>query len=139
MFANRIFDQMDRLFGPTGFTAPAPAYPPLNVWDDADNFYVESELPGMKLDDIAVSVAHGDQLTIAGQRTPQDVSRAGWLRQECSYGQFTRTITLPSPVDSDGVEARYDAGVLTLTLPKSEIAKPRRIAIKAGTPELAAA
>jgi len=137
MFANRLIEQMDRLFGPVGFDAPV--YPPLNVWEDQDNYYVESELPGMKLDDIHVSVAEGNQLTLSGQRVPSAPERATWIKQECGHGTFTRAIALPAAVDADKVEARYEAGVLTLTLPKSAAAKPRRIAVRAGTPMLAVA
>lgn len=139
MFANRLIEQMDRLFGPVGFDAPVPAHPPLNVWEDTEHYYVESEIPGMKLDDIQVSVAEGDQLTIAGQRALSAPGNAAWLRQECGAGGFVRTVKLPAAVDPDKVEARYEAGVLTLTLPKSDAGKPRRIAVKAAVPELAAA
>jgi len=144
MFANRMFDQMDRLFGPLGFDGPdlspqAPAYPPLSVWEDEDTLYVEAEVPGMKLDDIGVSVAEGDQLTIAGRRNSSGPERAAYLHQERGYGEFARTITLPVAVNPDAVEAKYDAGVLTVTLRKSEAIKPRRIAVKAAEPALAAA
>ncbi len=137
MFANRLIEQMDRLFGPAGFDAPS--YPPLNVWEDQDSYFVESELPGLKLDHIRVSVAEGNQLTIAGERAPSGPARAAWIKQECGHGTFARAITLPAAVDADKVEARYDAGVLTLTLPKSAAAKPRRIAVQAGAPALSAA
>jgi HSP20 family protein len=143
MITNRLFDQMDRLFGPLGFDDPdlspsAPAYPPLSVWEDDDALYVEAEIPGMKLDDIGVLVADGDQLTIAGERTPSAPDRAAYLHQERGYGEFARTITLPVVVDPDAVEAKYEAGVLTVTLRKSEDLKPRRIAVKAAEPALAA-
>jgi len=143
MFANRLFEQMDRLFGPAGFDSPgpspqAPAYPPLSVWEDEDALYVEAEAPGLKAEGIEVSVADGDQLTIAGARTPP-ADRSGWLYQERGYGAFSRTITLPVAVDPDAVEAKYEAGVLTVTLRKAEVAKPRRIAVKAERPALAGA
>jgi HSP20 family protein len=136
MWTNRIFEQMDRLFGPNGFEGAQPfprvsAYPPLNVWEDDDNLYVEAELPGLKPDGIDVAVTEGDQLSIAGTRTPGAPEGSTWLRQECGYGRFTRTITLPTEVDADEVEATYEAGVLTLTLPKMEQAKPKKIAVKA--------
>jgi HSP20 family protein len=138
MLFNRIFNDMDRLFGPAGF-APAPAFapfPPINVWEDRDHLYAEAELPGMKLDDINVTLTEGDQLTVAGERKWAGPD-ARWHRQECGYGQFSRTLTLPFPVDADHVEARYEAGVLTLTLPKAESARPKRIAVK--TPQEAIA
>jgi HSP20 family protein len=141
MFANRLFEQMDRLFGPVGFDSPdlsPPAYPPLGVWEDGDALYVEAEAPGLKAEDIGVSVADGDQLTISAERVPP-TDGGGWLYQECGYGEFSRTITLPVAVDPDAVEAKYEAGVLTIMLRKVEAAKPRRIAVKAERPALAAA
>jgi len=135
MWTNRIFDEMDRLFGPTGFDAPARAsaapYPPLNVWEDGDNLYVEAEVPGLGRDQIDVSVSDGDTLTIAGERRLRVPEAAAWLRRECGYGRFARTVTLPAMVDADAVEATYDGGVLTLTLPKHEAAKPKKIAVRA--------
>jgi len=134
MWTNRVFEQMDRLFGPIGFDAgPAArpaAYPPLNVWEDDDNLYVEAELPGLSADAIDVAVADGDQLTVAGERRPCGPAGGAWLRQECGYGRFTRTVTLPTMVDPDGVEARYEAGVLMLTLSKSAAARPKRIEVR---------
>ena len=135
MLTNRIFDEMNRLFDAAvadTFAAPA-AYPPMNLWEDDDNFYAEAEMPGLKLDDIQITVTQGDQLTISGERKPHADDNCAWHRQECGYGRFTRTVTLPAIVDVDKIEAGYDAGVLTLTLPKSEKAKPRRIAVKGAT------
>lgn len=142
MWTNRLFEQMDRLFGPIGFDSPQAfptPYPPLNVWEDEDNLYVEAELPGLKPEDIDVSVTERDQLTITAQRTPNGPEGSTWLRQECGYGRFSRTITLPAEVDAEAVEAGSDAGVLIITLPKMEQAKPKKIAVKAGAPALSAA
>jgi HSP20 family protein len=136
MFANRLIEQMDRVFGPVGYDSPP--YPSLNIWEDKDNFYVESELPGLKLEDIQVSVAEGNQLTIAGERTRHNTENTSWIRHESAYGKFSRVISLPAAVDSNKVAANYEAGVLTLTLPKSEAAKPRRIAVKPGAQMLSA-
>jgi len=136
MLANRIFDEMNRLFDAAvadPFTAPATAYPPMNLWEDDEHFYAEAQMPGLKLDDIQITVSQGDQLTIAGERKPDEADGVVWHRRECGYGRFTRTVTLPTIVDVDKIEASYEAGVLTLTLPKSEKAKPRRIAVKGAT------
>lgn len=137
MWTNRIFEQMDRLFGPIGFDSPQafPApYPALNVWEDEDNLYVEAELPGLKPEDIDVSVTERDQLTITAQRTPNSPEGGAWLRQEGGYGRFSRTVTLPAEVNAEGVQASSEAGVLTITLPKMEQAKPKKIAVKASGP-----
>lgn len=134
MFANRLFEQMDRLFGPAGFGSvdlSRTAHPPLSVWEDTDALYVEVEAAGLTAEDIGVSVADGDQLTISAERNPPPNNRGEWLFQECGYGEFSRTITLPAAVDPDEIEARYDAGVLVIALRKAAAAKPRRIAVKA--------
>jgi HSP20 family protein len=125
---------MDRLFGPAlsarpNAAAPAP-FPALNLWEDDDHLYVEAELPGMTQDQIEITVAEGDQLTIAGERQAAASEGCIWHRQESGYGRFTRTVTLPVVVDANNVEAVCACGVLTITLPKSEMAKPKRIAVK---------
>jgi HSP20 family protein len=107
----------------------AGSFPPVNVREDQDQFYVEAELPGLNHDDLEILV-EGDQLTIRGERKPV-ADEGRWHRQERAFGRFQRTFTLPVAVDADKVEARLDQGVLTLTLPKSEAAKPRKIAVKA--------
>lgn len=142
MFANRLSEHLDRRFGPAEFDSPdlsAPAYPPLSVWEDEDALYVEAEAPGLTAEDIGVSVADGDRLTITAARTPPAHDRGAWLYQECGYGEFARTVTLPVAVDPDEVEAKYEAGVLTVTLRKAEEAKSRRIAVQAARPALAGA
>ncbi|VTR92777.1 Heat shock protein, HSP20 OS=Rhodopirellula maiorica SM1 GN=RMSM_05792 PE=3 SV=1: HSP20 [Gemmata massiliana] len=144
MFTNRLFEHMDRLFGPSGFDRPAPlpsarAYPPLSMWEDESALYVEAEAPGLKAEDIGVSVADGDRLTISAERPAPPNEGGAWLYQECGYGAFSRTITLPVAVNPDAVEAKYEAGVLTVTLRKAAAAAPRRIAVKAEVPALVAA
>jgi HSP20 family protein len=135
MWTNRILDEMNRFFAPLGAGlrgngAHLAPYPALNVWEDDDHLFVEAELPGYTNDKIEVTVSEGDQLTIAGEREPAASEGSIWHRQESGYGQFQRTVTLPIVVDSDKVAANFDSGVLTLTLPKSEMAKPKRIAVR---------
>ena len=99
MLANRIFDEVNRLFDAAvadTFSAPAAAYPPMNLWEDDDHFYAEAEMSGLKLDDIQITVTHGDQLTISGERKPDTDDNWVWHRQECGYGRFARTVTLPA-------------------------------------------
>jgi HSP20 family protein len=135
MWTNSIWDDMDRLLGSTMGLGLRPSaasipFPPLNLFEDDGNFYVEAELPGMTQEQIEITVAEGDQLTIAGQRQPVAVPGSVWHRQESGSGRFSRTVTLPVVVDSSKVEACCQDGVLTITLPKSAMAKPRRVAVK---------
>lgn len=131
---NRLRNEMDRLFGRYE-NAPsrtvAPAFPPLNMWEDDHHLYAEAELPGFETDDVEIYVTGGNQLSIAGQRKQPEHEGGAWHRQERGFGTFRRTLELPSDVDSDGVAATFKNGVLTLTMPKSEEVKPRRIEVKA--------
>jgi HSP20 family protein len=130
---NRVRDEMDRLFGRyTGRRFPlAPSsYPLLNISEDDDRVYVEAELPGMEMDDLEILV-HGSQLSIKGQRPQPSSEDKTWHRQERGYGKFTRMIELPFELDQAEVEAELKNGVLTITLPKREESKPRRIEVKA--------
>lgn len=123
---NRVFNRFgvgDRVF--------APAYPALNLWHDADNLYVEAELPGVDLADLEIYVSGGDQLTLRGRRALPQLPKGAWHRQERHYGEFTRVLTLPQAVDAEKVQAEMKGGVLTITLPKRAEARPRRIEVKA--------
>ena len=123
-------NEVDRLLGRPliGTSAVAPA---LNVWEDDENVYAEAELPGMRQDDLQIYVTAGNQLTLQGERKLGEDLKGVWHRQERGFGSFSRTVQLPVPVEADKVEARFEHGVLRVTLPKSEQAKPRRITVKA--------
>lgn len=133
---SRMREEMDRLFGRYGVgngrRAETPAYPPLNLWQDENCLYCEAELPGMKLEDLEIYATGGNQLSIKGKREAPAHENGTWLRQERGYGNFARVLTLPQPVDSGKVEAELRNGVLCITLPKREEAKPRRVDVKAG-------
>lgn len=102
----------------------------LDVHEGDNNYVVIATIPGINPDDIQISL-HDGALTV-GAELPQPTVAEGVrvLLQERRYGQISRTINLPQPVDSDKVEAVYDNGVLTLTLPIAESAKPRHIPVK---------
>jgi HSP20 family protein len=125
-------EEMNRFlggFGAENGPALADSYPPVNIWGDNDKVYAEAELPGMQLDQLEIYVAEGNQLTIKGDRRQREPAKSVWHRLERGFGQFSRTIMLPVIVDADKVEARFEHGVLFVTLPKSEAAKPRRISV----------
>jgi len=101
--------------------------PAFDVYEDKDNVTVKAELPGMKREEIEVSL-HDGALTIAGERKSENkYEGAEVYRAERFVGRFQRTVSLPSPVASDKVKAQYKDGILTVTLPKTEEAKPRQI------------
>lgn len=104
--------------------------PPVEMYEKTDRFVVRAELPGMKKEDIDISLV-GDTLTISGERKPEaDIKDEEYLRCELCYGKFSRSITLPSAVDANKVEATYENGILLITLPKAEEAKPKKIELK---------
>lgn len=109
--------------------ALASSYPPVNIRGDNDKVYAEAELPGMQLEQLEIYVTEGNQLTIQGERRQRELDKGDWFGQERGFGSFSRTIVLPVNVDADKVEACIEHGVLLVTLPKSEAAKPRRISV----------
>ena len=116
-------DELERLFE-TPLTNWAPA---LDVYEDKDNFVVHTELPGLKREDIEVTL-EDSVLVISGERKAEEKRNEGKIRrQERFYGKFQRALTLPAPVAADKVKAQYKDGVLTVTVPKAEEAKPRKI------------
>ena len=101
--------------------------PALDVYEDKDNVYVRAELPGMKKEEIDLSL-HDGTLSISGERKSEDKFKdAEVYRAERFFGRFQRTVTLPTPVAADKVKAQYKDGILTVTLPKAEEAKPKHI------------
>jgi len=129
-----VKDEFARLFGRMNpfATAEAPSVPLLNVWEDDHGLYVEADLPDVDPAKLEVTVTEGNQLTIQGERRVPEFKGAVWVRQERPTGKFVRVVGLPALVDADKVEAKYEDGVLRLTLPKHEAAKPRKIEVKAG-------
>ncbi len=105
--------------------------PALEVYEKEDKFVVKAELPGMKEEDIDVSISD-DTLSIKGQRKSEnEVKEEDYYCCERSYGSFFRSVTLPSNVDTKKIEANYQDGVLEIGLPKAVEIKPKKIAISA--------
>jgi HSP20 family protein len=137
---DQLRTQMDRLvsdfFGPAGAASPRPiaragTFPALNVWEQDEDLYAEAELPGMKHDDLDISVV-GSDLTIRGKRGQELPEGSAYHRRERGEGEFTRVLRLPIEVDANRVEATLKDGVLLIKLPKAESAKPKKIKVAAG-------
>ncbi len=126
--------EVDRLFDLPFFgresNRTAGWTPALDLHQDKDYFFVHAELPGMKKEDVALSL-HDGVLTLSGERRHETTSadKTTTLRNERFFGRFERSITLPAPVDATRVSAAYENGILTVMLPKAEAAKPRQIEI----------
>ena len=128
---DRLQREMDRLFRSNSANRLGTGgYPAMNIWSNEDSAVITTELPGINLDDVDISVV-GDTLTLSGRRKPEELSEgARYHRQERGFGKFTRSIKLPYTVDGDKVEATYNRGVLSITLPRAESDKPRKIQVR---------
>jgi HSP20 family protein len=109
---------------------PAGVFPMMNVTEDKDNYYVRAELPGIKANELGISVT-ADTLSLSGERRlPAESENAEYHRREREAGTFNRIFNLPTSINVDKVQAHSSNGVLTVTLPKAESAKPKRIIAK---------
>ncbi len=130
---DQIRREMLRLLDAAGGGAPEPAagvFPPVNITQDEENFYVRAEIPGIKPTELSISALR-NRVSISGKREiPREQDRVSYHRKERPEGVFNRAVTLPTEVDAERVDARYADGILTLTLPKAEQAKPRQISIR---------
>lgn len=103
--------------------------PAVDVHENDNEITLRAELPGMKEDDIELTLDRG-RLTVQGEKRLEKEDTDGEYRRiEASYGSFYRSFPLPDTVDQDNIDARFDNGVLHVTLPKVEAAKPKRIAL----------
>jgi HSP20 family protein len=127
---NRVFDAF---FG-NGQTARARRWlPAMDLVERGDHLVLRADLPGMGEDDIEIEVKDG-VLTLSGERKAESEEKAdGYYRVERSFGQFSRTLTLPDGIDPDRISAQFDRGVLEVSIPKPEERKAHRVAIGTGT------
>ena len=103
--------------------------PPMDLYEDKNNLMVRAELPGMKKEDIDISL-HEGSLVISGERKEESQSGQGDAsRSERFFGRFQRALELPKSVNAESVSATYQDGILTVTLPKSEESKPKQITV----------
>ena len=131
---DRLRRQMDEIYGAfTGDTLPMPSagvFPLTNVTEDSENYYVRAELPGIKSDKLDIQVT-AEAISISGERKiPEEGNNVRYHRREREAGKFSRLINLPGTVDVNKVEASMENGVLKVTIPKSEISKPRQITVQ---------
>jgi len=127
-------DAMDR-FWREGFPATTSSgtwAPRMDVVEEPNQYRVRMSIPGVKPDDVQIQVEQ-NMLTVSGElRQEQAPSGGRYLHQEHYAGSFSRSISLPGGIDTEQANAQFEHGVLTITLPKSEAARPRRIQVQAG-------
>lgn len=128
-------DDINRLFARTfgdGEATRSSWTPAIDVFEREDSVVLKAELPGLKVDDVAVEI-DDNVLTISGERKFTDtVEDDRYYRVERSYGAFRRSMTLPQGIKEDAVQARFADGVLEVTVPKAEAPQPRKVTIEAG-------
>ena len=129
---NSLHRELDRVFGHTQGEARSPVreaawVPATEIATVPDGWQVRMALPGIDPGDVKIDL-NGSTLTVAGERARGD-ENAELSRSEIGYGRFERMLTLPTSVDADRVEAKFDNGMLDLSLPLAASAKPRRIEI----------
>jgi HSP20 family protein len=120
---------MERLSGVADDGSMAGVFPPMNVSEDRDHYYVRALIPGIDPAQLDVSVVN-QTLAVSGARQSPQEEGVSYHRKERAEGAFSRSVTLPASFDGTRVGAKYVDGVLTLSLPKPEAAKPRRVTVE---------
>ena len=131
---NRIFDESYRGARTTGddWALGGSWAPAVDIYEHEGNIVLKAELPGIDSNDVDIRLEN-NVLTLRGERkVDHEVKQENYHRVERAYGSFSRSFTLPSIVDQEKIKAEYKDGVLELTLPKREEAKPKQISIKVG-------
>jgi HSP20 family protein len=131
-----IQNEMNRLFGRTyggdvGESTRGAWTPALDVFETQEKFVITMELPGVSPDDVDISVEDSTLMVRGERKFYSEQQEESFLRIERRFGEFTRSLTLPSTADAESIQASFDQGVLTVEVPKREEAKPRKISIKA--------
>jgi HSP20 family protein len=119
---------MKRLTGVTSDGSVAGVFPPMNVSEDLDHYYVRALIPGIDASQLNVSVVN-QTVAVSGTRQAHEEG-VSYHRKERAEGPFSRSVTLPASFDGARVDATYVDGILTVTLPKPETAKPRRVTVQ---------
>ncbi len=128
---NRLFEEQTRGGGEESLTAGA-FVPPVDVYEDEHSIQLKLEVPGIDEKDLDIKVEN-NVLTVSGERKfEKEEKEENFRRVERRYGSFTRSFTLPTTVDSEGITADYSAGVLKLKLAKRAEAKPKQIKVNIG-------
>jgi len=127
----RIRAEMDSVLGRSFSRYSAPSFPLVNLYDGKDEIIVQAEMPGMKKEEVALAFSE-NVLTISGNRKPLFVDKKQIVhREERATGEFEKALRIPMKISAENIKAEFKDGILTVTLPKQEEAKPKQIAIEA--------
>jgi HSP20 family protein len=128
-------EAMDRMFEEGLIRPPMPfswgeGSLAVDMYETDDTVVVKTAIPGVKVEDIDVSIT-GDTLTVRAEtKEEEEIKRENYLRRERRFGSYCRSVTLPGGLETDKAEADYDDGILMLTFPKAEEVKPKSIKVK---------
>lgn len=123
-FASHVWDNWTPILGTTGLA------PDMDIYEEGNELVVKMELPGVNKRDIDINIS-GDMLTVKAEKKEEEKTEGKtYCRSERCFGQYSRSISLPFPVDSEKTNARFDSGLLEIRLPKAEQAKAKKIEVK---------
>ncbi len=126
----RMRRMMDKMFSRVPFFGTTEfEFPLVNLYDSRDVLYVVAEIPGVTKENIEINYQDG-ALTITGKREPKKYGQSELLRQEQPQGDFEKIIRVPMSIKSSDIKAKFEDGMLSISLPKTEEAKPRQIAVE---------
>lgn len=128
--SERMNQLLDNVFGEDGDVENVTWGPNVDVIENDDNFQIMAELPGIKMDDVKISLSDSVLILKGEKKNEVSENKRNCYRVERRYGQFQRSFSLPSNVSADQVRANLENGVLTITVPKAEETKAREIPIK---------
>ncbi|MFN3707621.1 Hsp20/alpha crystallin family protein [Microcella sp.] len=123
------FRELDRVAGTLLDRRESPRLMPMDVYRDGDHYVLTADLPGVDPGSVDVDV-DGQLLTIRAERTPRSQEGVQWLTRERPAGTYLRQLTLGKDIDTEGISAHYENGVLSVMIPVLEKAKPRKIAVE---------
>jgi HSP20 family protein len=128
----KMRQQMERLYEDVRSpfqSSHAGVFPLINLTEDADNYYVRAELPGVKANELDIQVT-ANNLSISGERKIEaEEEGAKYHRRERDAGRFSRSLQLPGEIDSEKVEAKLEDGIVTVVISKADVAKPKQISV----------
>jgi len=126
---NEMFEELDRSL-PLSFELGS-FLPRVDISEDEHNVYIQAELPGVRKEDVKVTISEDRVLTIRGEKKQErKVEERNFLRVERTFGSFSRSFLLPENVKTDEVDAKFEDGVLTITIPKVEPTKAKEVEVK---------
>lgn len=127
---DRLRREVEDLFERFGISSAGGAFPAVNVYEDGGEYLVAAQAPGLSKRDIQAEVRE-NVLTISGTRKPPEYEAASTLRQECPYGEFRRSLRMPTKIKHDAVQASFKDGILLVHIPKADEISPKPITIDA--------